>query len=51
VVSGIDILQAVLEANQQEVIAKIDGRVEGMEDCIRKLEGSRDKLDAIAEHH
>jgi cell division protein FtsB len=46
-----DILQARTEANQQEMIAKMDARVEGMEDCIRKLESSREKLDAIAEHH
>jgi hypothetical protein len=38
-----------MKANQQEVTAKMDTWIEGMEACVGKLEANREMLDTIAE--
>jgi hypothetical protein len=40
-----------MKANQQEMTAKMDTWIEGMEAYVGKLEANREMLDTIAEHH
>jgi hypothetical protein len=42
--------QARREANEGEMIGKMDAWIEGTEECVGKLEANREISDAVAKH-
>jgi hypothetical protein len=49
-VSRVDIYQAMTEANQREMTAKMAAWIERKEDCVGKLVANREKSGAVATH-
>jgi hypothetical protein len=43
-------MMAKLDAHHERMIAKMDAWIEGMEECVGKLEANPGKSDVAAEH-